>query len=367
MTYSVPAREVTRLPPLEGQIPDLGELLLTHLRPRIAVRSHDGPCETSAGPRLLASRRGYVRVEWGFECPADTTLEIENRAFFEIAPSHVHFARIKAADSPPIEYLFTDARRIRTVPLGSEEEQERAHSAGTGFRDFVWLGVEHIAGGFDHLAFLLSLILLASRVREVALLVTGFTLGHSLTLSLAVLGFAKPNVPVIEALIGFTIALVAAENIGVTTNSNRVLAGITGAGLCVLAMMSGFAGVGLPVATLVGLALFSTCYLSLSDTPRITLRLRPATTVLFGLVHGFGFANVLIELGIPRNRLLVGLFGFNVGVEIGQLVIVCALALLGGVLLNRLVRFDRRLLNDALSAALCGLGLYWFVTRAFGV
>jgi hypothetical protein len=231
---------------------------------------------------------------------------------------------------------------------------------------YVQLGIQHIVSGYDHLAFLLSLILLAARFRDVALIITGFTIGHSLTLSLAVLGFAKPNLPVIEALIGFTIALVAAENIGVTTRSNKTLAGVAGATLGTLAVVAAVAGIGPPVATLAGLALFSACYLALSDTPRLALRLRPAATVLFGLVHGFGFASVLIELGIPKDRLLVGLFGFNVGVEIGQLMIVGILWIGGVLLLRRIVGLERRLAADAASAVLCGLGLFWFFERAYG-
>jgi hypothetical protein len=180
------------------------------------------------------------------------------------------------------------------------------------------------------------------------------------------LPFWASNLPLIEALIGFTIALVAAENVGVTTHSNRTLAGVAGATLGTLAVVAAVAGIGPPVATLAGLALFSACYLALSDTPRLALRVRPAATVLFGLVHGFGFASVLLELGIPRDRLLVGLFGFNVGVEIGQLMIVVALSLVGVLVLRWIVRFERRLATDAVSAALCGLGLFWFFQRAYG-
>ena len=84
----------------------------------------------------------------------------------------------------------------------------------TSFGAYVALGVEHILIGVDHIAFLLALLILCRRPREVVLMVTGFTLGHSITLTLAVLGVVEPHAPVIEALIGFTIALVAVENVG---------------------------------------------------------------------------------------------------------------------------------------------------------
>ena len=366
MTYSVTAREATRLAAIEGHMLDLGELLLQHLRPRIRVSVDGQPCPTVDGPRRLTSQRGHLRIDWTFECPPGASVRIENDAFFQLAPSHVHFARVETGGGRPIEYLFTDRERARTVALASEGEDSRPESRSTTLVRYVQLGTQHIVSGYDHLAFLLSLILLAARFRDVALIITGFTIGHSLTLSLAVLGFAKPNLPVIEALIGFTIALVAAENVGVTTHSNKTLAGVAGATLGTLAVVAAVAGIGPPVATLAGLALFSACYLALSDTPRLALRLRPAATVLFGLVHGFGFASVLIELGIPKDRLLVGLFGFNVGVEIGQLMIVGILWIGGVLLLRRIVGLERRLAAAAASAVLCGLGLFWFFERAYG-
>jgi hypothetical protein len=366
MTYSVVAREATRLSAIEGQFLDLGEVLLRHLRPRVRVSSDGQACPTLDGPRRLTSQRGYLRVDWTFECPPGSSIEIENNSFFQVAPSHVHFARVEAGGRRPIEYLFTNHERVRSLTLVSDETELRSESRGTTLVRYIRLGIDHIVEGYDHLAFLLSLILLATRFRDVALTITGFTIGHSLTLSLAVLGFARPNLPVIEAMIGFTIALVAAENIGVTTRSNRTLAGVAGAMLGTLAVVAAFVGIGPPVATLAGLALFSACYLTLSETPRLALRLRPAATVLFGLVHGFGFASVLMELGIPRDRLLVGLFGFNVGVEIGQLMIVTALSIAGALLLRWVIRFERRLATDFASAALCGLGLFWFFQRAYG-
>ena len=93
--------------------------------------------------------------------------------------------------------------------------------------------------------------------------------------------------------------------------------------------------------------------------------MRPLLTVLFGLVHGFGFASVLMEIGLPTERLAVALLGFNVGVEIGQLAVVALLWLAGRALAPRLPEARRGLALEAASAALCALGVYWFVERAF--
>jgi hypothetical protein len=100
--------------------------------------------------------------------------------------------------------------------------------------------------------------------------------------------------------------------------------------------------------------------------PEHATRVRPLLTVLFGLIHGFGFASVLMELKLPTDRLVPALLGFNIGVEIGQLGIVAALWTLGTLIVRRFPATDYRLAADGASAALCGLGLFWFVTRAWG-
>ena len=361
-TFSVRALEATRLGALEDTVFDLNTLLVRHLDSRLVLTAGDEPCRT-AGPRARAAQAGYVRVEWRFACPAQTRLSLTSTAFFEVAPSHLHYARVRVGGGPPVEYLFTDsARRQVIVPDGPEQ----AARPGPSFGAYVLLGLEHIMSGVDHLAFVLALLLLCRRVREVVFMISGFTLGHSLTLSLAVLGVLEPNVPVIEALIGFTLALVAAENIGISSGTGHRLGLVAGLGLVGCGLLRGLTGLGLPVLSSLGLGLFAVCYFALATSRERAARLRPVLTLVFGLIHGFGFASVLLDLGLPTERLVVALFGFNIGVEIGQLGVV-ALVWAGGQLLVRGVgATDFRLATDAASAGLCGLGLFWFVERAFG-
>jgi hypothetical protein len=172
----------------------------------------------------------------------------------------------------------------------------------------------------------------------------------------------------VEALIGFSIALVAAENLAVRAHAHRFVARTAAAALAVLAGLAyaGWPRGGPPGRTLLGLALFSACYLTLAARSGASRRLRPAITLLFGLVHGFGFASVLAEIGLPRDRLVAALLGFNLGVEVGQLVALAGILAVGAVV-SRLAAAPRRALAaDALSAALCALGLFWFVVRAYG-
>ena len=362
-TWSLLALEATRLSPPTGALGDLGPLVAAHLAERVAVRRGGVPCALESA-RPLRSSPGHVRVELRYRCEGDGELAVTNAAFFDEAPSHLHFARVAVAGVPPRELLFrTDARtQVLLAARGAAGEE-----GGPGVLRYVQLGVEHILGGLDHLAFLGALLLLGGGVREVLYVVTGFTLGHSVTLSLAALGLVRVDAALVEATIGFSIALVAAENLALRAGLESALARVAGLGLAALAALAAF---GLPrgappAVPLAGLALFSFCYLELAAAPGAARRLRPAVTALFGLVHGFGFASVLLEAGLPEKRLVLALLGFNAGVELGQ--IAAVLAFVAAASLLRAVRAPQRALAaDLGSAALYALGLFWFLARAYG-
>ena len=154
-------------------------------------------------------------------------------------------------------------------------------------RTFIASGIEHILIGPDHVLFLVGLLLLGGRVRHLALIVTAFTIGHSITLSLAALDVVNPPARFIEPLIALTIVVVGADNLFVLHDRQRW---------------------GQSAA---------------ASPPRDA---RPLFAGFFGLVHGFGFASVLREFGLPKDALVWSLVSFNVGVEIGQLLIVVAAA-----------------------------------------
>ena len=363
--FSVLAREVTRLVPVEGARRELDDLFAAHLERTTRVRTDKGPC-VPTGAQPVAARSGHVRADLRFACAAGSDVEIDIEGFFEVAPSHVHFSRIRRGQSTPVEYLYTDASRRHRVPAPGKKASP-SQSGGATFVSYVELGVEHILGGLDHVAFLLALLLLSRRLRDVVLMVTGFTVGHSITLTLAALGVLRPNVAVIEALIGFTIAVVALECVAVATGASRRVSNVTGGFLAALAVFALVSGQGPPLVVLLGLSLFSFCYLRITATRTLAMRFAPLVTVLFGLIHGFGFASVLIEIGLPAERLVPALFGFNIGVEVGQLAIVAALFLLASMVVPRMAPARLRLGEDLLAAALCGVGLFWFVERSFSI
>ncbi len=210
-----------------------------------------------------------------------------------------------------------------TLPL------DGAAAATWGFGDFVWSGVEHIGAapdqwrdssgwklpdGLDHILFLLALLLAGGRLLTLVGITSGFTLGHSITLALSVLGVVRPPAEIIEPLIALSIALVAAEAIAAT---------------------------------------------SVARAQQRDRRWKLATA--FGLVHGFGFAGALNELGLSAADKATALVGYNLGVELGQLAIVLALAPLILLLARR--PLAHRVIVRALSAAIFVAGLYWFAQR----
>ncbi|MCA9511305.1 MAG: HupE/UreJ family protein [Myxococcales bacterium] len=167
-------------------------------------------------------------------------------------------------------------------------------------------------------------------------------------------------------MIGFSVALVAAENTWSHAGRGRsvpVLA-VVALALCAAVALGGRSAVG--AVPLVGLAVFTACHFALLARTRRPARVRAMLAFAFGLVHGFGFAGVLAEMALPAERLAPALFGFNVGVEIGQIAVVAA----AWPLLRMLRRIGdgsaHRWVVDAASAGICGLGIFWFVTRAFG-
>ena len=123
-------------------------------------------------------------------------------------------------------------------------------------------------------------------------------------------------------------------------------------------------GAGFPALSSLGLGLFVACYLALATSRERAARLRPSLTLVFGLIHGFGFASVLLDSGLPTERLVWALLGFNLGVELGQVALVALAWGAGQLLVRHFVTVDYRLAADAASAGLCGLGLFWFVERA---
>jgi hypothetical protein len=219
----------------------------------------------------------------------------------------VHY-RVPATSSLPRKLVVETPEGSAGV-LG-DGQHELTWRPATDFEVAVAMAMEgtsHIFAGWDHLAFLLALLIVAGKSRKVLLLVSAFTLAHSVTLGLTALGVVTPSGPVVEAVIALSIVYVAMENL----------------------MLGGG-------------------------------KHREVLTFAFGLIHGMGFGGALAELDLSNP--VPALLGFNVGVEVGQLMVVAGvLPLL--VLIKRRPVLYKRLIVTGGSLAIGGMGLFWLLER----
>jgi hypothetical protein len=334
-----------------------------YLAEHLVLRAGDAPCVASGPVAAEPAPKGWAHFRWRTECTASGPRSLESRVLLDVAPSHLHFARVAGDSAGVRERVLTEAEPDWTLETGRGAAP--AAAAGTTLVGYVGLGVVHIATGWDHLAFLLALLLLARSLREVAVLVTAFTAAHSVTLGLAVLGVVRPNGAAIEALIGYSIALVAAENAWLLAGGGIAVPAAVALGTALLALVAALGSGSVGALVLVGLAVFAGCHFALLARVARPARQRAAVAFVFGLVHGFGFAGVLSEMELPTARLAPALFGFNVGVELGQLAAVALVwPALAAVARASPSRWAPRIAEFG-SAAICGLGLFWFLTRAF--
>lgn len=368
VNFTTTARDVTLLPEIE-QANSLSEALAAHVTKHMRLTQVNTPCRLQAPFAAAEARDGYIRVSGWFDCfDEEAAIRIENHAFFNLARSHVHFARLGLADeavADSTEILFTATQRNHYVKPGSDGGLEQQGSAGETLRAYFGLGVSHILTGYDHLAFVVCILLLASTRRRAIWLVSGFTLGHSATLALAALGLVVANAAVVEAMIGASIALVAVEVVlartGLMPRFGAIMAGL----LFVISGLVIFTGSAVPLGAWAGMILFILCYGLLIESRADTQQYAPAITAAFGLVHGFGFAGLLSDIGLPTGNLLLGLVSFNLGVEFGQLLVLVPLILFGPILLEELPKTRWPLAwRDTMAAGLACYGTFLFVSRA---
>jgi len=337
------------------------------LSERVRLLDASGVCPPTALPTILEADEGWVQYRWQVECADSGVRTIESDLMLDVAPSHLHFARLLQAEGGVVERVLVEGATSWTIAGDDGEGGAGKPVQASGVTDYVWLGIEHILTGWDHLAFVFALVLIASRGGEVVRLVTGFTLAHSLTLALAVLGFVQPVGHAVEAVIGFSVALVAAENTWLLSGRSRAIPWTSVALVLAVGVAGTFSPASLPWLTVGGLAVFTGCHFALLHRANDPALWRVALAFAFGLVHGFGFAGILVDMSLPTDRLAAALFGFNVGVEMGQLVVV-ALVWPALRLVQRLAgaRYTHWV-PELASAAICGLGLFWFVSRGLGL
>lgn len=223
-----------------------------------------------------------------------------------------------------IESLSGAMQTERLSPTKTKFVVQTAPSAWEVAATYLRLGIEHILFGFDHLLFVLVLVILIGDWRRVALTVTAFTIAHSITLAAATLGLVNVPRPPVEAAIALSIVLVAVEIV----NARR-------------------------------------------GKPSLAARWPWLVAFCFGLLHGFGFAGALAEVGLPHHAIPVALLFFNLGVEIGQLVFVAAILTAAGLFRRAIaLRLEPALVQRTVSRldvtaayAIGAVAAYWLMER----
>ena len=358
-TVAIPEIEVKRLGPPNSTITN--EQVARYMQGKATVTADGKPCANPGGAKALAATGQFRRVQYEFDCPTDKNMKLGFTGFFELVPSHTDFAQISQAGHGFVEQLFQNDSRV--IPVGGPSSEQELRQAG--FFKYVSMGIMHIFTGVDHMSFLVGLILLSKRTKDLLFVVTGFTIGHSCTLALAVTGILRPHGEYIDALVAFTIAMVGAENIGVATGKPGIVAAGMGGMLILMALGKVLGFGGLPALLTLGAGIFAANYLMISGHLANAARIRLVVTLVFGLIHGFGFAAGLLEMKLPQDKLAELLFGFNIGVEIGQVCVVLTVLGVTALLIKLKMGLPRRLVVDLASAGLVGIGLYWFLGRAY--
>ena len=318
----------------------------------------DSDCLQESKHRVMTSRADDIfRVSWTLSCN-QMLEEIKTNVFFDRDPTHSHIARYIYDSNLSTEKLFTTQTKTWNL---KDIYSSKESSVNSSFKEYVLLGIKHISTGYDHLAFLFGLLLLNQRLKRLVLAITGFTLGHSLTLSLAVLDLVRPVNSFIEALIGFSIALLGLEFLIRHSKSNSTYVKNISYFLFLFLLLYFIFSGGSNSLGLVGLFIFSFCYLTLVSK-NLSSFFSLFIASIFGLIHGFGFGGFLFDVGFSEDNILKTLFGFNLGVEIGQLMAMSLFILIiFGI--SKLDIKNKEYINPLLATFLVTLGTYWFVYR----
>ena len=300
---------------------------------------------------------GVLKFAWSFQC-LQIPESISMSLFQDLGVTHTHIARGVIDGQSVPEFMFASTQDAWVIGLPGESNVNQSSYFG-----YFKSGVQHILSGWDHLTFLLGLLLLFTG-RFLIIAITGFTIGHSLTLGLGAMNVLRVHSEIIETLIGFSILLLAVEYFHKHAFEINKLIKNLALSFCAFLPLTIFGN--LDPILIAGLALFLTFYLSLTNhysSPWLPLMV----TVFFGLIHGLGFASSIAESGIPQDRLLPIILSFNIGVEVGQLVV--AFTLLAFLKLTKTYfRFsDFNYLHGAMGAFVFSMGTFWFISRAIGL
>ncbi len=329
-----------------------------YLSQHLKVTSEGKSCSLVDEIKELNSQEGSLNLSLNFECPSNKEIKIINNALFNLVQSHIHIARIYIDNNLYTEkaLFFND----QSIDLNEEKEN---NSFSNSFYKFFSLGLDHILSGYDHLLFILGLLLLVTNLKRLLLVITGFTIGHSLTLSLSVINIIQVKSSLVEALIGYTIMFVGLEYLYKENNDHRVsMIFITTLSLLLL-IFGNLINPNFPYFLILGILLFSLGYFYLLKNLNSENNLLSIITIIFGLIHGFGFGGFLLGSKISSENIFSGLLGFNLGVEVGQIIFVLLILLIYKLLMTLKITKIIDVMKNLSFFAVVFFGFFFFIQR----
>ncbi len=329
-----------------------------YLSQHLKVTSEGKNCSLVDEIKELNSQEGSLNLSLNFECPSNNEIKIINNALFNLVQSHIHIARIYIDNNLYTEkaLFFND----QSIDLNEEKEN---NSFSNSFYKFFSLGLDHILSGYDHLLFILGLLLLVTNVKRLLLVITGFTIGHSLTLSLSVINIIQVKSSLVEALIGYTIMFVGLEYLYKENKDHRVsMIFITTLSLLLL-IFGNLINPNFPYFLILGILLFSLGYFYLLKNLNSENNLLSIITIIFGLIHGFGFGGFLLGSKISSENIFSGLLGFNLGVEVGQIIFVLLILLIYKLLMTLKITKIIEVMKNLSFFAVVFFGFFFFIQR----
>jgi hypothetical protein len=335
-------------------------ILASYLVDNLRMLAGNNVCAIVGEPQWIGGQPELLTLRWNIECPDKGMLIIHSDLLLETRSGHLHFVNLKYKGQSA-ERVLSDADR--SWILSNAPDARDTSPMSSSIVSYLLLGVEHIATGYDHLVFLLALLLTGGTLISLVKTVTGFTVGHSVTLGLATFGVIRPEIGSIEALIGLSIMLVALENVWLLGRKSYYLPMVIVLVLMLLFVGSIFGYGQVSSLSFLGFAIFAACYYAFLQKGVRAESGRWALALIFGFIHGCAFASVLISARIPVERLPVVLLSFNLGVEAGQLVVA---AMVWPLLRIAISRWGAVVIEGG-SAVTLGLGSYWMVGRNYAV
>ena len=329
-----------------------------YLSQHLKVTSEGKSCSLVDEIKELNSQEGSLNLSLNFECPSNKEIKIINNALFNLVQSHIHIARIYIDNNLYTEkaLFFND----QSIDLNEEKEN---NSFSNSFSKFFSLGLDHILSGYDHLLFILGLLLLVTNLKRLLLVITGFTIGHSLTLSLSVINIIQVKSSLVEALIGYTIMFVGLEYLYKENKDHRVSMIFITTLSSLLLIFGNLINPNFPYFLILGILLFSLGYFYLLKNLNSENNLLSIITIIFGLIHGFGFGGFLLGSKISSENIFSGLLGFNLGVEVGQIIFVLFILLIYKLLITLKITKTIEVMKNLSFFAVVFFGFFFFIQR----